>query len=236
LSKRAAEHPAGRYNVTTRLKSTSLRVDKTQTSSDADSSTPGTRKEYRALPETHSWKLVRNYSQHVNNIAVAFDSIAPRLYNHSTRTQSTYSATNAILNSDNARLPALGTSTASVDQLRLPTCSSPEHQRDASKYKGAPTTESQDRNIARTSDDFRHNFTTRISCHPHSYLLTTEECPGSKDLDDLLHQWWHDEDSHSSYDGRVLFGSHAEHYDLCSAHDSHGGVAKHSLRVQRRST
>jgi hypothetical protein len=109
-----------------------------------------------------------------------------------------------------------------VDQLRPPTCSSPEHHRSVSKHEGSPTTESQGRNIARASDDFRHGFTTDTSCHPHSYLLITEECPDSKDLDDPLQQWWHDEDSHSNYDGRVHVESHAEHYDLCSAHDSQG--------------
>ena len=49
-----------------------------------------------------------------------------------------------------------------------------------------------------------------------------EESPHSKGHDDLLQQWWHDEDSPADTNREAHAGAHAGRYDVCNARASQG--------------
>ena len=134
---------------------------------------------------------------------------------------------------DESRWAVLGTSAALVDQLTLPTKHSPEHCHDVVFQRtGAPATKSQAIDTTRHTDDAKHEQQANTSCHPHSYLLTMEECPHYKDHGDLLQQSWRDEASHAGTSRDAHAGARTDHYDVCNTRVSQGGVATHPLRAQ----
>ena len=96
-----------------------------------------------------------------------------------------------------------------MEQLAPTTCSSLEHQQTAYRRTEAPTTELPVEDITVTSSGIGQGCTTDTSRQLFGYLPATEECP-RKTLDDLLWQWWHDEDSHLDSSGEAQAGRHAE--------------------------
>ena len=189
-------------------------------SSDASTTILHAGKKYVSLPKTRSKRPARSYLKRASNFALG--SAAARLCSRTTRAQSKHAPTNAIIAHDAARQAAFGTPTALVDQLVFPTSDSPKHRQDTPRHTGAPTSEPQVLNSREINKRTSHDYTIATDCRRRSYHLTTEECPRTKDLSDLLHQWWYDSDSYANSDDSTQAGVHTEYYDLCSAHDAQG--------------